>query len=120
MTGHLARAAANIAGVLQTAGIRTTIDPRNLTPPCIAVTPLRAERLTRKRVTVEVQAVCVAPGPANLDALEAVDNLAAAATAALDTAGVPWQTGAVAMMNNGPAGDALLTYALTINYTTEV
>lgn len=120
VSGHLTRAAGAVIDTLTAAGVRATGDPRNLTPPGILVTPQSSERVTRGAVAVVLQLMCIAPGPANADALGAVDGLADAATIALDATGIPWDTGTVATMGSGPAGESLLTYTLQVTFTTRI
>lgn len=120
MSGPLAGAAAYLAGLLSTAGVRASADPRSYTPPMVAVTPTRAERVTHTRTDVTLELACIAPGPANLDALEAIDALALAVTGILDAEGLPWRDGTVTTLANGPAGEPLLIFAILLTLPWEV
>jgi hypothetical protein len=114
---HVLRAARGVLAALELANIRATMDPRTLHPPAVMVTPGDAERLTRTRVRVDVEATIVAPGPANLDALRAIGDLAAATADALDAAGLPWTEARFGTLD--AAGDPLLTYTLIVPSTVE-
>jgi hypothetical protein len=104
---------------LSAAGIRATMDPRNLNPPCVMVTPSDTTRLTVTRCRQAVEVSAVVPGAANLDALTKLDTLTAAVLAALDADGLPW-TEARFTTITATTGEDLLSYTLTVPLTLEV
>lgn len=61
---------------LTAAGIRATADPRSVNPPCVLITPPIYTLDGFNTVTCDFEALALVPGPANLDAWEAVDTLA--------------------------------------------
>jgi hypothetical protein len=119
MTTHIIAGPRRVLLALTAAGLRATMDPRNLNPPCVMVTPSDTTRLTvtRCRQTVEVSAVV--PGAANLDALTKLDSLTGAVLNALDVDGLPW-TEARYTTITAPTGEDLLAYTLTVPLTLEV
>ena len=66
-----------VAQTLVDAGIPTTLDPRNINPPCAIVSPPRFDVIAQgpglSRFDFPVQ--LIAPGPANLDARTALMDL---------------------------------------------
>lgn len=57
---------------LSTAGIRTTSDPRNVSPPCALVNPPSFELMAQGVVRCTVNVTLIAPGPANADAAKSL------------------------------------------------
>jgi hypothetical protein len=55
-----------------TAGIRTTSDPRNVSPPCALVNPPSFELMAQGVVRCTVNVTLIAPGPANADAAKSL------------------------------------------------
>jgi hypothetical protein len=60
---------------LQAAGIRAVADPRNITPPCVLVTFDLLEFESTTGVDVTWTLYALAPGPANLDAINTLELL---------------------------------------------
>lgn len=112
---HLLTAPAAVADVLTAAGIRATVDPRNVRPPCVWVAFTGATRRTTCTVAASVAATVMAPGPANLDALKAIDALAGQVQEALNAAGLPWSATELVDVESPATGDTLLglTYRIT-------
>lgn len=111
---HLKDATEAVLAAATAAGLRVTADPRNVNPPTILVTPTTTVRRTTAQVAVTLDLQLIAPGPANLDAIGAVDVLAGQLTPALDVAGIPWTSGSVESTPSPSSGEALLTYRLTV------
>jgi hypothetical protein len=61
---------------LTEAGIRATLDPRNLNPPCVIIGPPSVILDSNCGGLATVSAMVVGPGPGNLDAWRAIDDLA--------------------------------------------
>lgn len=72
-----------VADKLIANGIDATIDPRSATPPCVLVEMPAMRWDVGCGVTGEWSVVALAPGIANLDAVEVLANLAAACGDAL-------------------------------------
>jgi hypothetical protein len=68
---------------LDSAGVRATMDPRNLNPPGVLVVPPEFDLDVGCGGTGNFSAFVVAPGPANLDAWRALDALAAQTATAI-------------------------------------
>lgn len=65
-------------------GMRVTMDPRNLNPPCVLFVPPRVELDSNCGGVATFKAFFIAPGPANLDAWRVVDKMAAMAAPVLN------------------------------------
>ena len=115
---HLRWATDRTLAALEAVGVRATADPRNVNPPVVLVTPDTSTRRTTAMVEVRLTLDLIAPGPANLDAIHAVDALEAHVTPALDAAGIPWQTGLITTTPSPSSGDSLLTYQLAVTIPT--
>lgn len=111
---HLRDATQQVLDAATAAGVRATADPRNVNPPCLLVTPDTTLRRTSHLIEVALTLQLVAPGPANLDALWALDDLVDVLTPALDQVGRPWTTGTVTSTPHPASGDPLLTYELSV------
>jgi hypothetical protein len=116
---HLTAPAQKVADILTAGGVPATLDPRNVNPPSALVGPSRTTRRTVSRVAVELEARFYAPGPANSDALDALDRMADLATVALDDAGLTWTEGVIGTANSPQTGENLLCYSLTIPLLTQ-
>ena len=116
---HTLAAPRAVAAALEAAGIRATIDPRNVNPPCVWVEFGSADRVTRQLVEAETSATVVVPGPPNGDALLALDTLTGAAMAALDAAGLPWSATQLGTTPSPATGELLPALTLTIDTTEE-
>ena len=62
---------------LKGAGVRATMDPRSVNPPCVLLTPPDFDLDVNCGGTAEFRAVVLAPPPANLDSWRVLDDLAA-------------------------------------------
>ncbi len=116
---HLLAAPGAVVAALEVSGIRATSDPRNVAPPGVWVEYRSGERLTSSKVSCDVDAMIVVPGPANGDALRALDILAAEVMAALDVAGLPWTESTLGSVGSPTTGDPLPALTLTITTTQE-
>lgn len=78
----LAEIADELADALNTAGVNTTTDIRNLRPPGAVIGPPRVRVIRGPNMLVEATwtVTVAAPGPGNLDALNALLTLAETAT----------------------------------------
>ena len=61
---------------LTAAGLRVTLDPRNVNPPCVLLVPPRVEMDLNCGGTAEFKAFILVPPPANLDAWRLADDMA--------------------------------------------
>ena len=68
---------------LRAAGIRATMDPRSVNPPCVLMTPPDFDLNVNCGGDAEFRAVILAPPPANLDAWRTLDDLAAQVAAVI-------------------------------------
>jgi hypothetical protein len=108
---------ARLVELLRGAGLRATLELRELNPPAILVTPRRVDPLTRGRRSITVDLIVWAPGALAAYTLTTLDTLAQTAIGALDAAGLPWQSGEWLARPNPITGDDQLTYTLTVQTT---
>jgi hypothetical protein len=108
-----------IADALGDAGVRATLEPRNLNPPGALIVPRRVERQTARRSLGTVDVILWAPASVSRYALTHLDTLAGAAGAALDAAGIPWSAGEWLARPNPSTGEDQLTYTLTVTTSQE-
>lgn len=120
MAGWLAATTGPIVATLTAAGVRATDDPRNVNPPCVWVEPDTADRTARCRAAATARLTAMVPGPANGDALRALDQLAADTQTALDDAGMPWTQARLGVVAHPVTGDTLAALTITVPRTVEV
>jgi hypothetical protein len=72
-----------IAGELNAAGIRATIDPRAVNPPCVLLVPPAVVLDLNCGGTAEFTALVIVPSPANSQAWRLADRIAADASAVI-------------------------------------
>jgi hypothetical protein len=61
----------------EAAGIRATIDSRNVNPPCVLFAPATVTLNLNCGGTAAFEAICIVPGPGNADAYKTAHDLAA-------------------------------------------
>jgi hypothetical protein len=108
---------ARLVDILRAAGLRATLELRDLNPPAVLVTPRRVDPITRGRRSITVDLIGWAPGAVSSTTLAHLDTMAQTAIDALDTAGIPWQSGEWLARPNPITGDDQLTYTLTVQLT---
>ena len=59
----------------QAQGIRASLDPRSVNPPCVLFTPPALEININRGATADFSALALVPGPGNADAFSALDRL---------------------------------------------
>lgn len=64
--------------ILEELGLRVAIDPRNMNPPCVVITPPEVTFAGLGSWGLDWTFQCVVPPPGTLDAWAALDNLVAA------------------------------------------
>lgn len=65
-----------LAAAAEAAGIRATVDARNVNPPCVLFVPPTITLNLNCGGTAAFEAVCIVPGAGNADAWAAADDLA--------------------------------------------
>lgn len=65
-----------LVGEINDLGLQATADPRNLRPPMVIIDPPSIQDVNGQIFTLSFSVVCVAPPPANLDAIKTILDMA--------------------------------------------
>lgn len=103
--------------LLTGAGLRATLELRDVNPPAVLVVPRRVDAVTRHRRTISVDMIAWAPGAVGRGALSTLDTMAEVMTGALEAAGIAWESGEWLARPNPLTGDDQMTYTLTVTRT---